>query len=142
MTFDSLADVHRRLDELVGVTLFTVLQWIPDRQALKRIYSSHPVEYPVGGEKSFSEWPKWLSACITEQRPHIGTDRAAVREAFYDYDLIENLGCDAVINLPVLVAGRTAAILCLLAPEHTYDQASVQRVIDISAQVAPLVEHL
>jgi len=34
VTFDSLAEVHRRVDELVGVTLFTILQWIPDRQAL------------------------------------------------------------------------------------------------------------
>lgn len=141
MTLDSLAEVHRRVDELVGVTLFTVLQWIPDRQALRRIYSSHPMEYPVGGEKVFSEWPRWLSECVTEHRPCLGPDRAAVREAFYDHELIESLGCGAVINLPVLVVGRAVAILCLLAPPYAYDQASVRRITGLSARIAPVVEN-
>lgn len=140
MTGRSLADVHHELDRDVGVTLFTVLRWTAPRESLQRIYSSHPAEYPLGGEKVLQPWPFWLSECVRQRRPYLGADRSAVRTAFFDHELIERLGCGAVINVPVVHEGETVAILCLLGPEYSYDWASVHRVVELTGHVAELIE--
>lgn len=126
-------EVESDLRQQVGFALFTILQWLPERQALRRIHSSRPVEYPVGGEKTFARWPEWLTSCVTDQKAYLGPDRDAVRAAFYDHELIDSLGCGAFITTPLIDGGGTAAILCLLGPEHCYDQKDVRRTLAIAA---------
>lgn len=95
----SLSTVEDKTRATIGVRLFTVLAWVPERRALRRVYSSHPVEYPVGGEKTVEVAAGWLERCITGQEPYFGPDSAAVREIFADHELIDSLGCGAVINV-------------------------------------------
>jgi GAF domain-containing protein len=130
----SLSTVEERVCDAIGVRLFTVLAWVPERRALRRVHSSHPAEYPVGGEKTVEVAAGWLDRCITDQKPYFGPDRSAVREIFADHDLIESLGCGSIINVPVIAGGRTLGVLNILDAEGAYDQDSVK----VAESLAPL----
>ncbi|MEV6237855.1 GAF domain-containing protein [Lentzea sp. NPDC051838] len=117
--------MEERVRAEIGVRLFTVLAWVPRRKALRRVHSSHPEQYPVGGEKTVEVAEGWLDQCITGQKPYLGRDSAAVREIFADHRVIAALGCGAVINVPVVGHGRTLGVLNLLGEEGSYDEDSV-----------------
>ncbi|WP_410571153.1 GAF domain-containing protein [Amycolatopsis sp. cmx-4-61] len=136
----SLSTVEERVRAELGVRLFTVLAWIPERRALRRVHSSHPAQYPVGGEKTVEVAAGWLERCITAQEPYFGPDRAAVREIFADHELIESLGCGSIINVPVVADGRTLGVLNILDAEGAYDEDSVQVAQALAPLAAPALE--
>ncbi|TDD25705.1 GAF domain-containing protein [Nonomuraea diastatica] len=130
-------EVEESVRREVGVRLFTVLAWIPGRRTLRRVHSSHPEQYPVGGEKSVEVAQGWLARCIDGGQPYLGADRAAVREIFADHELIESLGCGAVINVPVTEDGRVIGVLNLLDAEGRYDEASVAAARSLAPAAVP-----
>ncbi|MGP3929021.1 GAF domain-containing protein [Nonomuraea sp. KM88] len=132
-----LPEVEERVRREVGVRLFTVLAWIPKRRTLRRVHSSHPQQYPVGGEKSVEVAQGWLARCIEGGQPYLGADRATVREIFADHELIESLGCGAVINVPVTDDGRVLGVLNLLDAEGRYDEASVAAARSLAPAAVP-----
>ncbi|QXV57560.1 GAF domain-containing protein [Amycolatopsis sp. TNS106] len=138
----SLSTVEDKTRATIGVRLFTVLAWLPERRALRRVHSSHPVEYPVGGEKTVEVAAGWLERCITGQEPYFGPDSAAVREIFTDHELIDRLGCGAVINVPVVDGGRTLGVLNLLDAEGSYDEDSVTAARSLAPLAAPALREL
>ncbi|MDI2034690.1 GAF domain-containing protein [Paenarthrobacter nitroguajacolicus] len=118
-----------------GVVLFTALQWIPQRSSLKRLFTSHPAEYPTGGEKTVEISPGWLGTVIKDKKPFLAPDVAALREVFSDSELIQQLGCGAVINAPVLNPnGNVVGVLALLDAEGKYTQQSVDTAVGIIHQ--------
>ncbi len=125
-----------------GVILFTALQWIPERSSLKRLFTSHPAEYPVGGEKTVEISPGWLGTVIEDKKPFLAPDLEALREVFSDSGLIQQLGCGAVINVPVLdQQHNVVGVLALLDAEGKYTQESVETAVDvINANRAELVQ--
>ncbi|MCT9871931.1 GAF domain-containing protein [Paenarthrobacter aurescens] len=125
-----------------GVILFTALQWIPQRSSLKRLFTSHPAEYPVGGEKTVEISPGWLGTVIEDKKPFLAGDLKALREVFTDSELIQQLGCGAVINVPVLDHGHNVVgVLALLDAEGNYTRQSVETAVDvINAHLAELVQ--
>jgi transcriptional regulator with GAF, ATPase, and Fis domain len=133
----TLSTVEQKVRDAVGVKLFTVLAWIPGRRALRRVYSSHPDRYPVGGEKTVEVADGWLDQCITAQQPYFGPDRQAVRAIFADHELIAELGCGAVINVPVVDDGQTIGVLNILDAEGSYDETSVTKAMSLAALAAP-----
>ncbi|MFJ4102854.1 GAF domain-containing protein [Amycolatopsis japonica] len=138
----SLSTVEDKTRATIGVRLFTVLAWVPERRALRRVHSSHPVEYPVGGEKTVEVAAGWLERCITGQEPYFGPASAAVREIFADHELIDSLGCGAVINVPVVDDGRTLGVLNLLDAEGHYDDDSVAVARSLAPLAVPALREL
>ncbi|MFE0023479.1 GAF domain-containing protein [Amycolatopsis sp. NPDC059021] len=138
----TLSIVEEQVRAAIGVRLFTVLAWVPERRALRRVHSSHPEQYPVGGEKTVEVAAGWLARCITGQQPYFGPDAAAVREIFADHALITELGCGAVINVPVVDGGRTLGVLNILDAEGSYDQDSVVTAQSLSASAIPALREL
>ena len=114
-----------------GAILFTALQWIPERSALRRLFTSHPAEYPLGAEKTVEISRGWLGTVIEDKEPFIAADLEALREVFADSGLIQNLGCGGVINVPVLDAGRVVGVLAALDVEGRYTQQSVEAAVDV-----------
>ncbi|WP_319288593.1 hypothetical protein [Streptomyces sp. AK08-02] len=113
----SLSSVEERVRDAIGMRMFTVLAWVPERRALRRVHSRHP----VGGKKTVVVAVGRLEECIAAQQPNFGPDRAEVREIFADHDLIELLGCGSISNVPVLADGRTLGVLSIPDTEGTYD---------------------
>jgi GAF domain-containing protein len=121
--------------ERVGVRLFTVLAWDDDRGALRRIHTSHPVQYPTGGEKAFPREAPWIRRVVVQQQPYLGRDRTAVAAVFDDHELIASLGCGAVVNVPVVDGGRTLGVLNLLDAEGAYTDDSVTAALPLAGLV-------
>ncbi|WP_409495329.1 GAF domain-containing protein [Amycolatopsis sp. cmx-11-12] len=138
----SLSTVEDKTRATIGVRLFTVLAWVPERRALRRVHSSHPEEYPVGGEKTVEVAAGWLDQCITGQEPYFGPDSAAVREIFADHELIDRLGCGAVINVPVVDGDRTLGVLNILDAEGSYDDDSVTAARSLAPLAVPALREL
>ena len=139
VVFQQVFDAMR---EDPGVILFTVLQWIPERSSLRRLFTSHPAEYPVGGEKTVEISPGWLGTVIEDKKPFLAPDLDALREVFADSELIQRLGCGAVINVPVLDdGGNVAGVLALLDAEGSYTQQSVEAAVAVvKTNLADLTE--
>jgi GAF domain-containing protein len=138
MTAD-FAAVEAAVRQKVGVRLFTVLAWDDRRGALHRVHTSHPVEYPSGGDKVFSRQAPWIGQVVVEQQPYLGADPAAVAAVFSDHELIASLGCGAVINVPVVDDGVTLGVLNLLDAEGAYGVGSVAAALPLAAlAVEPL----
>lgn len=118
-----------------GVILFTALQWIPQRSSLKRLFTSHPEEYPVDGEKTVEISPGWLGTVIEDKMPFLAADLTALRDVFADSKLIQQLGCGAVINVPVLDPhSNVVGVLALLDEEGKYTQHSVDTAVGVVNQ--------
>ncbi|MEV0614233.1 GAF domain-containing protein [Nonomuraea sp. NPDC050404] len=132
-----MKELEERVRREVGVRLFTVLAWVPERRALRRVHSSHPEQYPVGGEKTVEVAQGWLSMCIEGRQTYFGRDRAAVREIFADYELIESLGCGSIINVPVVGDdGEVLGVLNILDAEGSYNDSSVAAAEAIARDAA------
>ncbi|MEW9548221.1 GAF domain-containing protein [Nonomuraea sp. NPDC050783] len=130
-------ELEQRVRADVGVRLFTVLAWLPERRTLRRVHSSHPGQYPVGGEKSVEVAQGWLATCIEGRRPYLGADRAAVAEIFADHALIESLGCGAVVNVPVVDGDEVLGVLNILDAEGAYDAVSVAAAEKLAPLAVP-----
>ena len=125
-----------------GVILFTALQWIPQRSGLRRLFTSHPDEYPVGAEKTVEISPGWLGTVIDDKKPFLAPDLKGLREVFTDSGLIQQLGCGAVINVPVLGPdGNVVGVLAMLDAEGRYTPQSVETALEVvNRKRADLVE--
>ncbi len=125
----------------IGFRLFTVLGWVPQRRALRRLWSSNPTSYAMGGEKTTQVDPAWLRARVEDQEPFLGADFDAVRGAFRDHALIQELGCGAVLNTTVIERGHTLAVLSVLDVEGAYDPADLARLIHLTPAFLPAVRN-
>lgn len=119
---------------LVGHRLFTLLY--VDGEEVARVYSSHPVEYPLSGRKPMGPTP-WGAQVLKGRKPFLGKDMAAIRWAFFDHDLIASLGCGSAINIPIVYDGATIGTMNLLDAEHHYHDGDVEKVLDLAPVLIP-----
>lgn len=117
-----------------GHQLFTLLY--VDGGEVARCYSSRPDENPVGGRKPMQSTP-WGEHVLTGQRPFLGRDKAAIRWAFFDHELIESMGLGSAINVPVVYDGITLGTMNLLHREHFYQEAHVAPVVALAPLLIP-----
>jgi len=105
--FDALWALTR---DVVGVKLFTIMTHDGRNGVAQRIYSNMPDAYPVSGTKPANE-TDWSRQVIRDRRTFVAKGIAAV---FSDHELIRSLGCESVINVPIVVAGEVkGTINCL-----------------------------
>ena len=113
--------LERAMGATLGHKLFTILRYHPDVDESERIYSNQPAAYPVGGRKPVRETPS--TACVFGQRrPYIGRTADDIRACFADHALILSLGCESVLNLPVVFDGRVLGSVNLLHEAGWYDE--------------------
>ncbi|MGE0798527.1 MAG: GAF domain-containing protein [Lautropia sp.] len=120
------------MQRLVGHQLLTLLY--VDGDEVARIFSTRPAEYPLLGRKRMGPTP-WGDHVLRDQRTFFGPDKAAIRWAFFDHELIERMGLGAVINVPCRHDGAVVGTINLLGPEHCYRAEQVTPV----AALAPLL---
>lgn len=114
----SFKAMARLTDALVGVRLFTLMTFDPQTREARRIFSNMPEAYPVLGTKPMNE-TFWTGHVLDCHETFVANTIEAVAEVFYDHELIRSLGCESVINVPVVVAGRIlGTINCLHEAGH------------------------
>ena len=128
----TFAALDRATKDLVGHQLFTLLYVDGDEMA--RVYSNRSAEYPVSGRKPMRKTP-WGDLVLRRCQPYLAPDKAGIRWAFFDHELIESMGLGSVINIPVIYDGTCLGTMNLLDVEHHYRSEHVEPV----AALAPLL---
>jgi hypothetical protein len=128
-TLSALQTIFRRE---VGAKLFTVMTFNAATRLSRRVHSSHPEEYPVSGLKP-TPAGVWSKTVLEDRRMFVANSIAAIAEVFPDHELIRALGCESVVNLPVVFSGAVIGAVNILDVAGFYTEDRVGKV----AQLAP-----
>jgi hypothetical protein len=120
----------------IGHKLFTVLRFHADSRESERCYTNQPAAYPMGGRKPFNE-SAWSRQLFGERRPYIGRTAEDIRTVFFDHALIASLGCDSVLNVPVVHDGRVLGTLNLLHEAGWYGEEDMAPGLLFAALAVP-----
>jgi hypothetical protein len=129
-----LTDLHRACAAL-GTRLFTVTA-LDDRAGVhRRIYTSHPTEYPLQGTKPLDR-DAWYAACIAARRPFVANSPAEFEQHFFDHALITSLGLGSCVNLPVSAGDQVRGTVNLLAEagHFTADRLAHYQALVVAAE--------
>lgn len=132
----AFAALDRATAATLGHRLFTILLYRAETRESERVYTSHPVAYPVGGRKAVRETP-WTARVFGERRPYLGRGPDDIRAAFLDHELIFSLGCQSVLNLPVVFDGRVLGTVNLLHQADWYREGHVALGLCFAALAVP-----
>lgn len=128
------AALHDAARAACGARLFTVT--VLDRAAgvARRAYTSHPSDYPTSGTKQMQ--PNDWSAQVLEQgRSFVANSTAEFAPYFADHPLINALGCEAAMNIPVPDdAGQVIATVNILDAAGHFTPARVSLLEALVAQ--------
>jgi hypothetical protein len=122
--------------ETLGHKLFTILLFHADTGDSERFYTNQPEAYPVGGRKALNP-TFWTRQVLEDQTPYLGRTYDDIRAVFFDHELIRSLGCEAVLNLPVVFDGRTLGTINLLHEAGWYQEADAVRGGAIASLAVP-----
>jgi len=132
----SFSAIEKASAETIGHILFTVLLRHEATGEAERFWTSHPEAYPVGGRKPLNP-TFWTEHVLKHQRAYLGTDYEAVKAVFFDHELIRSLGCESVLNIPVVWNGRTLGTINLLHQAGWYRKSDVPLAWTIAALAVP-----
>jgi hypothetical protein len=130
------AALDRAMGATLGHRLFTILRYHPDAQESERLYTSQGTAYPVGGRKTVRPTPSTVRV-FGERRPYIGRTAADIRASFGEAELILSLGCESVLNLPVVFDGRVLGTVNLLHEAGWYDERDLPLGLTFAALAVP-----
>ena len=111
--------------DVVGVKLFTVMTHDGRNGVAQRIYSNMPEAYPVSGTKPANE-TDWSRQVIRDKRTFVANDIEGIAAVFSDHELIKSLGCESVINVPIVVRGEVLGTINCLHEAGFYTEDRVQ----------------
>jgi hypothetical protein len=120
--------LQRFTDALVGARLFTIMTVDMQAGLARRAYTSDPLSYPASGTKPIRH-DAWFTVVYDRREPFVANTIGAIAEVFGDHELIWSLGCGAVINLPVFVAGGLVGTVNILHEEQFYTPERVARFV-------------
>lgn len=132
----SFAAIEKATAAAIGQILFTVLLRHEVTGEAERFWTSHPKEYPVGGRKPLNP-TFWTEHVLKQQRPYLGNDHEAVKAVFFDHELIRSLGCESVLNIPVVWNGRSLGTINLLHKAGWYREEDIAIGQAIAALAVP-----
>lgn len=121
--------------ELVGVKLFTVMTSDTDRKESERVYSSMPDVYPVSGTKPYNE-THWSEITLLNKQTFVANTIGDIAKVFDDHELILSLGCESVINVPIIVDGAVIGTVNCLHEEGYYTEERVKAAEQIKLPAA------
>lgn len=119
-----LATLAETLHAALGYLLFTVLEHDAASGTLRRIFSTRPDINPVGGTKPITE-SEWMQQVLLRGEPYIGRTREDLRTVFFDHEVLWSIGCESVLNMPVIWSGKVVGSLNMLHRTEWYHARDV-----------------
>jgi len=128
---------------IVGVKLFTVMAHDGKKGVASRIFSNMPDAYPVSGTKPANA-TDWSRQVIERKQTFVANDIEGIRAVFDDHELIRSLGCESVINVPIVLGGEVlGTINCLHeAGFYTSDKVKAAEALKLPGAVCLLLTRL
>jgi len=121
----SVYDALRALtQQVMGAKLFTVMRYNPETGEASRVYTNMPEAYPVSGTKPMNP-THWSKIVIEEHRNFVANDYEGIKAVFNDHELIRSLGCESVINIPIVIGGRVRGTINCLDEAGFYTQERI-----------------
>lgn len=90
----------------------------------RRLYTSHPAEYPTSGTKPL-EKDGWYHATIAGRRSFVANTPPEFARYFFDHALITSLGLGSCINIPVVSGDQILGTVNLLAEAQHFTPGRV-----------------
>ena len=137
--YEAFAALDLVLRRYPGHKLFTVLEIDWDRGENQRVYTSDPLGYPCGGVKRLLPDSEFFKRVVVEGTARLCPDREACRRAFPDYALIESLGCESAINVPIRSQDSTIGSLNLLHQSGWYEPGMSSFLEPLAAMAATVL---
>lgn len=112
------AALEKLVNETIGVKLFTLMEIDHLRGVARRNYSNQPEAYPASGEKPIHQ-DAWTTQVQEKHETFVANTIDEIAAVFPDYELIQALGCESCLNLPIVVNGTVIGTLnCLHDAGH------------------------
>ena len=100
--------------------------------------SSDLKKYPVGGRKPID--PKSHNQKTLEKgNVFVAPNKAEIKRAYFDYELIYSLGITAILNAPISANGRRLGTLALSGKQGMYGRKEVERSKVLAGLLAPVM---
>ena len=121
----------------IGHRLFTIMRYDADRAEVERVHTSQPAAYPIGGRKAKKD-TAWSEHVLREMKVFRANDAAGIRAAFDDHATIASLGLGAVLNIPLVLAGRCLGTMNLLHAAGWYTEQDEVTGLLLSSFLLPV----
>lgn len=108
-----LAGVGRMVHATIGTKLLTASVFDMKARQSRRVYSENKEAYPLSGLKPIED-NKWTEFVLNRHQLYHTLTIEEVAEIFFDWKLIQSLGCESSANIPVVVDGKVIGALNLL----------------------------
>lgn len=131
----AFTDLHARCMAL-GTRLFTVTTVDEAAGMARRLYTSHPVEYPVSGTKPM-EKDGWYDHTVAGKRTFVANTPPEFAKYFFDHALIVSLGLGSCINVPVVERGRVLGTVNILAEAGHFTPEKLAAYEALVAEASP-----
>lgn len=113
----------------IGTKLLTASIFDMERDQMSRVYSDNLEAYPLAGIKPIPE-SKWTDVVLRQHMVYAALTIEEVAEIFFDWRLIQSLGCESSANIPVVVAGKAIGAFNLL---HETGYYTAERLAPVGA---------
>jgi GAF domain-containing protein len=122
---------------VIGARLFTTMTVDMTNELARRAYTSDPVSYPASGTKPI-HYDSWFDIVHRDRRSFVANTIEDIAKVFPDYALIDSLGCQSVINIPVEVGGELlGTVNCLdVAHHYTPERVAASELLKMPARLA------
>ena len=122
---------------VIGAKLFTTMTVDMKEEVARRAYTSDPVSYPSSGTKPI-RYDSWFDVVHKQRQSFVANTIEDIAKVFPDYELIDTLGCQSVINIPVEVGGKLlGTVNCLDVTDHyTPERVKASELLKLPARLA------
>jgi hypothetical protein len=134
---EAFAALQALTEQTVGVKLFTFMTVDMQAEVARRAYTSDPVNYPTSGTKPI-RYDSWFDIVHKDRRYFVANTIADIAKVFPDYELIDSLGCQSVVNMPVVLGRELVGTVNMLDVEGHYTPERVELIKEIIAVPAKL----
>ena len=123
--------------KVVGAKLFTVMTVDMKNEVARRAYTSDPTSYPASGTKPI-RYDSWFDIVHKERRSFVANTIEDIAKVFPDHELINSLGCQSVVNIPVEVGGELlGTVNCRdVAHHYTPERVAASELLKMPARLA------
>lgn len=137
-TFKALEQL---VDDTIGVKLFTLMEIDHSRGVAWRNYTNMPQAYPTNGEKPIQD-NEWTEQVQIRQETFVANSIEEIAAVFPDYELIQSLGCESCLNLPIVVNGAVIGTLNCLhdAGHYTPERVHAAQTLKPAGAMAFLID--
>jgi len=138
--FDAWLQITRTTFPVVQATALTVRNepgGDPRPGTVRRIYSTVPQSYPVGGWKKLGG-SDWADTVLIRREVLVASGKEALAHYFPDHELLGSLGAVTLVNVPVVSCGRVLGAFAFFCDRPLTRAAVTDELILLTSLAAPL----